>query len=414
MICPDVVQKLIAKIEIRGSLEPSATTTEMLLEPRHAKKFFKPRSLDGWSLNIAVHLDAAAPGFLSFLICTSALRRQATLAALACLSHDEPESLAARLCPLISADCNFGHYPHEQIARALMIPTRAREIIRAVYGRVPDGFMGALHRLGDAPPPEPGLYRTLYDLFSRPENHFRAKALMQRSGALDATHIRIVRSLDPVLVHRSVLERIFSISQAENANAALALIRRTVSTATEESLRQSVESLGRKTDLVKFFGRWLERMDRPPALPPIPANDPDFRVLSTGELLINFGRQYRNCLRQKAAMVTVAASSYVAWLQPPGAVAELRRLTNGTYVLANVHGVANRRPDAALAQTIRQRLDSYGIPALSSGEGCPRVRDVLNFLEVWDFDGFGFNDPDDLEDGPAALNQELDEAANAT
>jgi len=107
-----------------------------------AKKSSKPRSIDGWSLETAVHLDTAVPGFLTFLVCASTLRRQTILTALAELVLDGPESLAARLRPRPSADCLSHLDPREQIARALMASMRAREIIRAEYGHVPDGLVG--------------------------------------------------------------------------------------------------------------------------------------------------------------------------------------------------------------------------------------------------------------------------------
>ncbi|WP_046867664.1 hypothetical protein [Microvirga massiliensis] len=235
---------------------------------------------------------------------------------------------------------------------------------------------------------------------------------MQWTGTISAAHIKIVHRLDPLLVHQNILKHVYSASQADDANAALALVRATVSTATDDAIRQSVENLGEKSDLEKFFNRWLARMDRSPVKPPIPPDDPDFLVVTTGVALHTLGRRYRNCASQKVPLVAAGAHAYIEWRHAPGTIAECRRTTDGKFLLVDVHAFKNRRPDAALAATVRRKLEERGIPALSPGEGCPRVREVLRLLGVWEFGGdLGF-DHDDDEDGLAGLGEELGEAAD--
>ncbi|WP_046861609.1 hypothetical protein [Microvirga massiliensis] len=381
--------------------------------PFHAKKSSKPRSIDGWSLDIAVRLDAAAPGFLSFLLCASALRRQAILMALAELLLGGPESLATRLRPLTPADGRHTLSPYEQIARALMVSSRVREIIHAVYGQVPDGLLGVLHRLGDAPLPKPGSYRTLFELFGLPEHRFRAKALMQHSGSICAMHIGIVQRLDRVLVHKNVLKRLYGTSQADDANAALAVIRGTVSSANDDAIRQSIENLGEKTDLATLFRRWLEKMDLPPARPSIPADDPDVVVMTSGDAMSALGRRYRNCAATKVPLVALGVQAYLEWRHEPGAIGECRRLTSGDWVLTEIHALANGRVDPAAAAALRRKLQTFGIPALSPGEIYPRSLGIARLLGVWDLtDDLGFGDDDHDEDGLAARELDLGEAAD--
>ncbi|QRM31086.1 hypothetical protein [Microvirga sp. VF16] len=295
-----------------------------------------------------------------------------------------------------------------------MVTSRARDIVRAAFGRVPDGFLGILRRLGDSPLPDPAQYWTLYETLSNREHRYRARALMQRSGPISAKHVEIVHRLDPVLVHLNILDRIHSVDHIESANAALALIRRVVSTASDQAIRQSVEHLQPKTDLATFFTRWLSKMDQPPAVPPIPKNDPDFAVLTTGEAMIALGRRYQNCAAQQVPLVATGSHAYVEWLHEPGAIADCRYTTDGRFVLVDIFVHRNGRPSPALCATVRRKLAARGIPALSPGDGCPRVRDVLHLLGLWDTVGdLGFEHEADMEEGLAALEAELSETVRA-
>jgi hypothetical protein len=374
-----------------------------------ATKTFRPRSFDGWALEAAVRLDSSANGanFLAFLFCTSALRRQAIFAALSVSQHG-PEGLASRLRALAPWDCGACPDPYQRIARALVVTCRARHIIHAIYGDVPDGLVGVLNRLGDDPLPDPEMYKSLFEIFSRPENRQRAKVLCQRNGTITATHIQSVQRLDPVLVHENIVKRVYSVSQADTANSALALVRATVSTATNASIRLSVENLQPKTSLSEFFSRWLSKMDRSPVTPPIPSGDSDFAVLTTGEAMSALGRRFRNCAEQKVPLVAVGSHSYIEWRHEPGAIAECRRTTEGKFVLVDVHTFKNERPSPAMAATIRQKLEAYGIAALSPGDACTRVRDVLKLLGVWDRGGdLGFEEEIEFDEGLAELEREF-------
>jgi hypothetical protein len=290
------------------------------LVPSSASFDINPRSFSGWSLSIAVELDAACPSFLSFVFCAAALKRQAIFSALATLIREGHETLAARLRPLVTADDQIHQTSYEQIARALMAG-RAREIVQAVFGDVPEGFLGALSRIGDEPLRKPGLYSTLFEIFSEPQHRVRRNVLRQRSGSITATHIEVISRLDPILVHRNVLNRLYGASQADDANAALALVRDTVSSATDEAIRQSIEDLGAKTDLGALFSRWLEKVDRPPVRLPIPEDDPDFAVLTSGAAMTSLGRRFRNCASSRIIYLAQGAQVLLEWQHPPGLIA---------------------------------------------------------------------------------------------
>jgi hypothetical protein len=284
--------------------------------PSAASQDIHPRSISVWPLSTAVELDAACPSFLSFVFCGAALKRQAIFSTLAALTRECPEVLATRLRPLVPADDQPQQTSYEQIARALMT-ARAREIVQAVFGEVPDGFLGVLSRIGNEPLRKASLYFTLFEIFSDPQNRVRRNVLRQRSGSITATHIEVISRLDPILVHQNVLNRLYGASQADDANEALALVRSTVSSATDEAIRQSIENLGEKTDLGTLFNRWLEKVDQPPVRPPIPEDDPDLAVLTSGKAMTSLGRRFRNCASSRIIYLAQGAQVLLEWRHPP-------------------------------------------------------------------------------------------------
>jgi hypothetical protein len=332
-------------------------------------------------LRASVELEIISPGFLLYAITTSVLKRHAILAALTTMEHDEPEILAARLCALSPCHCGLPSHPKARIAQALMA-MRARKIVRAVVGETPRGMLGLLSRLGDSALPEHRFYRIIFELFANPEHHERATALLQVTGKIGPSQIEITRHLDPVLVHRNILNRI-SLSQVVDVNAVLALIRRSVSTA-DAALRQSVEQIHPKARLETFFSRWLKKMDQPVTGPQLPTDDLDSTVLATGEAMAALGRRFQNCLSSKIPYVVTGRHAYLEWKHAPGAIAELHRLSNGQFVLADVHVILNQQPDPVLVATIRHKLASLGIPAIETDDQL-RASGVLRLLGTFDF-----------------------------
>jgi hypothetical protein len=241
-------------------------------------------------LHASVELEIISPGFLLYAISASPLKRHVIFAALSTLEHDEPEFLSARLCALAPCHSGFPSHPKARIARALMA-MRARKIVRAVFGETPPGMLGLLSRLGDSALPEHRFYKIIFEMFANPEHRQRAAALLQVSGNIGPSHIEITQYLDPVLVHEKILNRI-ALNQVEDVNTVLALIRKSVSTATDAALRQSIEQIHPKTRLETFFSRWLKKMDQPVTGPQIPADDPDFTVLATGDAMAALGRRF--------------------------------------------------------------------------------------------------------------------------
>jgi hypothetical protein len=330
----------------------------------------------------AIELDAHCPSFLAYTLSASVLKRQSIFVALGMLEQEGPDLLAASLSALAPAHCALPPHPMARIAQTLTV-MRARKIVEAVFGEVPPGLLGMLSLLGDSPLPQQHVYRLVFEMFSNPEHRERASALLQVSGRISPSHIEIARYLDPILLHHNVLNRV-SLQQVEDVNAALALVRKTVSSATDAALRQSIEQIGPKTSLGEFFARWLKKMDQPMAVPDIPADDPDLTLLATGKAMVVLGRRFQNCLGSKTLFVATGRHAYVHWRKSPEAIAELHRLSDGQFVLADVHAVLNQRPDPRLIAVVRSKLQSLGIPALETIESELRACGILRLTGAFD------------------------------
>lgn len=351
----------------------------------------RPRPLGGSSLKTACLLDAACPGFLNRVFYASNLRRAAIFGALAEIKFDGITEVVTRLRPLAPALC----YPNldlwAQAARALLT-LRAREIVQAIYGSVPDGILGLLARIGADPLPRGG-YRLAHALYADPQHRARAKLLRQIPGRITADMIEAVARLDPVLLHRNVMARVHNVGQVETVHAALALIRALVPQANDEALHRSLDGLcPADKDLARWAERWLRRATRVPYVPPIPANDPDLHVLN-GHDLVGLGRRFDNCGADRVGHVAAGLRCYVEWIGDGGpAVIELRRLSGGHFLVEDLRGPKNCDLDPDLAARIRTKLSTFGVLSLISVPPTIGGSALLNMLGVWDADG-GEADP---------------------
>src|SRR4051794_33903010 len=143
---------------------------------RSATQVLSPRTFSGWALEAACLLETGCPSTLASFFCGSPLRRQAIFCALAEMHQDHPEELAGRLRSTICTGFLAARDPLSQIAHSLVAGS-PKLVLEAVYGSVPNGLIGALRRIGNDPFASPTTYRSLYDLFARPEHRQRAKVL---------------------------------------------------------------------------------------------------------------------------------------------------------------------------------------------------------------------------------------------
>jgi hypothetical protein len=191
---------------------------------------------------------------------------------------NNPRTLAGFLGAAAGVQCRD---PLAQSAHSLVL-LKPAQVLRAIYKSVPDALLGSLKRVGPDPFSRIGLYRDLLRLFAEPEERERADLIRQFPGKLTEERLEIALALDPALLHHRAFERVTDLDDAEQANAAVRLIRASVSTATTAELRRSIAMLPQGIGLSTWAASWLRRLDRPLAAPPA-LSDPDL-ILSVAQL----------------------------------------------------------------------------------------------------------------------------------
>ena len=347
----------------------------------------------GFPLEVACKLDASCPGYLNRVLYASALKRQAQFAAYAEIDFSQPDILAARLRAFAPALCDPNLDPVAQIARALT-SLRARQIVQGVYGGVPKGFLGLLARLGGDPLPDPADYRLAFSLFADPANKARAKLLGQIEGQISPGKIKVAARLDPVLLHKAVLDRVYDVERVEALHAALALIRALVPDATDAALRQSLDRVSPSDhDMSKWLLGWLRQMRRVPVIPPIAQGDTELRLLQ-GADMPELGRRFANCAADRIGYIAVGSRLYYEWIGSGApAVVELRCLQGGRFLIEDIKGLRNASPAPAVATAIRARLSKAGVLTYAGYGGSSVGGALMTLLGAWDFDDQGEPEP---------------------
>ncbi|QDM16136.1 hypothetical protein FNL55_08970 [Tardiphaga sp. vice352] len=337
----------------------------------------QPRPVSGWPLRALCDFDTASPHFFGHVLTASDLKRQCVFSALA-----EIEQNARTLAGALGAASGVqGRDPLAQSARSLVL-LKPAQVLRAIYNSVPDALLGTLKRVGPDPFSRLGLYRDLFRLFAEPEERERADLIRQFPGKLTEERLEIALALDSALLHQRVFERVADLDDAEQANAAVRLIRATVSTATTAELRRSVAVLPQVIGLSTWAASWLRRLDRPLAAPPA-LSDPDLTVLGVADLRAA-SMQLRNCLRERVLHVATGRDCYVVSTASPGAVAELRRTSDGRWVLFDMWGPGNDRPDQNVADEMRGKLEAAGVVSLAAAVPEAHLEPLAEFFGTFD------------------------------
>jgi hypothetical protein len=317
------------------------------------------------------------------------LKRAIQFAAYAEIDFSHPELIAARLHALAPDVCCSTLDPVAQIARGLLA-LYPRNISRAVFGSVPEGFLGVLGRVGGDPLPAPTDYRLAFSLFADPTNKGRAKLLRQKAGQVSAKHLRIAATLSSVLVHQQVFERVRGEFAAESLNMAVDLIQQLHPAVTNEVLHASLDGLSPKDrDLSEWVGTWLSKAEVVPMTSPFPADDPDLRLISPAKLA-ELGRRFKNCAASYASYLALGTHLVFEWARPDQtAVIVLRSLSDGRWLIEQVRSESNDVPDRDTLLAIRAKLQSYGILHYGgSGRGEVTKR-LAHFLRLYGLEGHG-------------------------
>ena len=337
----------------------------------------EPRTVSGWPLRTLCELDTASPHFHSHVLTASALKRQSIFAVLAELQGDAGRVAAAlgRASDIESGDL------FTQLARSMVV-LKPSQIVQAIFGCIPDALLGTLKRVGPNPLSRIGLYRDLFCLFSDPEERERADLIRQFPGELTEERLEIALVLDSALVHQRAFERVTDLDDAQQANGAVRLIRATVSAATTAELRQSLASLPQGIGLPVWASTWLRRLDKPLAAPPI-QNGSDFIVLKVSELRAGSMR-LRNCLRERVLHLACGRDCYVVSTASPEVVAELRRTSDSRWVLVDIWGAGNERPDQRIADEMRRKLEAAGVVSLAAAVAEADLEQLAEFFGAFD------------------------------
>ncbi|MFL4991781.1 MAG: hypothetical protein ACJ8DV_10875 [Microvirga sp.] len=346
---------------------------------------FKPRAFTtGWALQAASLIDTHCPSLINHVLTASDCKRQVIFATLADLRLTTPDKLAADLRDIAPTDCLTTLDPLAQIGRALIV-SKPRQIIEAVFGFVPEGLLGVMKRIGSQPFACPLTYRLLHDLMSRREHRARAKALVQVAGLITEDAIRIIADLDGPWLSPAVICRIRSRQELDAFIDAVELIRWVCPKVSDEELAASFENLSPRASASEWASRWLSRATAFLAIPPVP-DDPEFRLLDSGNAMEQVGRDLQNCLRDKIISCALGRQAFVLHTSS-SAVIELVRLRDGgndAWALERLHGSGHAPVSSETVRTMVEKLSAVGIliparftePALVS-----RVMGFLGFVQ---------------------------------
>ncbi|WHQ72860.1 hypothetical protein KEC54_27990 [Methylorubrum extorquens] len=365
----------------------------------------------GWALDRAITLDCACPGLLASTLYFGPGRRQAVFLALASIDWLGQAEIARRFHQAIAGTDALGQSDAAVIGRAILLLRRPRDFVRALFGTVPDGLLGAMQRLGHDPVGAPETYKELHRLFfsGAAADRRRIKVLGQMAGSLVGAQIEIVSVLDPVLLHPAFVANVYETKQVADLNAALAYVRARCSGATDEAIRSSLAKLKPGDHRSTLYKWWIHRFDRLPRTLDT-RGDPSLVVLGSAEALSDAGRRYANCLKSKVGEVFVGTYVYIEYrpaAPEPGVIAELRVTTRG-FLLEGLYARKNCKVRPERAATVRRKLAACEVALYDHApddrdmvSAAAQVLNQYNFAEP-DNTGWGveFDEPpaNDLEE----------------
>lgn len=306
----------------------------------------------GWSTDALVKLDDEVPGILSRVLTAAPARRQAIFAALA--AREVNDGLFGRADSLFPPD----------LAEVLR-HGRISDILRHAFGQVPQGFPGALERVGERPLDRPEDYLAIRDVLASDDQ--RAATALRSGGKITRAKMRVMAALDPRWLHANTLSRIDSPVEANAFNHAVAFVQSVNTNSTEEAVAEAIARMNPTSTLPRLLQRMLHRADR---LPPHPVSveDKELRPLLTVNHHLQVGRRYRNCVSSKVPEV---AAGRMALAEFRGEVLlEFRPLSaNAGWKLWAIHGHRNGPVEHQVAEAAAAKCETLGIPRPNENVG---------------------------------------------
>lgn len=384
------------------------------------RQHLTPKTYSGWALDQTIILDCACPGLLASTLYFGPTRRQAVFLVMASIDWLGQAEIASRFRRAIEDHDAPGQSDEAVIGWAILLLRRPRDLVRTLFGTVPDGLLGAMHRLGHDPVGGPETYQELQRLFfsDTPADKRRVKVLGQMTGSLVGAQIEIVSLLDPLLLHPAFVANVYETKQVAELNAALAYVRARCSRATDEAIRSSLARLKPGDHRSTLYKWWTYRFDRLPRTLDT-RGDPSLVILGSAEALADASRRYANCLKSKAGEVYLGNYVYIEYrpaVPEPGVIAELRVTTQG-FLLEGLYARKNCKVRPERAAAVRRKLAACGVALY---DHAPDDRDLVTAAALV-LNQYNFSEPDntgwgvEFDEPPANDLEELvtitDEAA---
>ena len=254
---------------------------------------------------------------------------------------------------------------------------RAREILSYAFGDVPQGWLGALERLGGRPLGSLQAYVKLHAIFANPKHRTKADAL-QYVGEITERMLHILDVLDERWLHSETLRRLPNTVSAKDFNQAVAFAQSVCSEASDEAVAAAIRRLPPTAPLSLVVSRFVRRADRFPRHPL--AGDEDIRPLTSARDFIEAARRYRNCLAKEKLDEALAGQVMFAEFRSE-CIVELRPLSLGAgWVFREVHVPRNGFVDWDLAKAARLKCESLGIPAVDPRDDSEAWRRYRRFV----------------------------------
>lgn len=317
----------------------------------------------GWATDSLVQLDPLAPGLISRVLTASPKSRQAIFTV-----------LASRLLIAEHNDA-FGRVDDGDDANLAFVlrEGRPREILEIAFGRVADGWLGALERMGGQPMNGLHAYVKLHSIFTNPRHRQKAEAL-RHVGQITEKMLMVLDALDERWVHAETLKRLPNIVAAKDFNRAVAFAQTVSSKATDEAVASAIGRLAPTTSLAVVVSRFVRRADHFPQHPI--TGDDDIRPLTSARDFIECGRRYRNCLVTKLDEALAGQVAFAEFQRE--CIVELRPLSlERGWLFHDVHVERNGFVDGELAEAARLKCETLGVPAVDPrdrGEAWRRYR----------------------------------------
>ena len=320
-------------------------------------------NLLGWTTDSLVQLDPLAPGLISRVLTASSKSRQAIFTV-----------LASRLLIAEHNDA-FGRIDDGDDANLAFVlrEGRAREILELTFGRVPDGWLGALERLGGKPMSSLRSYMRLHAIFADREHRAKAEAL-RHVGQIDEKMLLVLDALDERWVHAETLKRLATTVSARDFNRSIAFAQSVSSKATDEAVAAAISRLAPTVPLKNVVSRFVRRADRFPPHPLI--GDEEIRPLASVRDYIECGRRYRNCIGTMLDEVLVGQVAFAEFRHE--CIIEFRPLSLGRgWLFKAVYVSGNGLVSSELSLAAKAKCEALSIPSVEqshSGEDWRRYR----------------------------------------